>query len=46
MRYTTLQVGDGSWKTLLVVAEGLQILAQDQGLDAAAGTVLRAGTSW
>ena len=28
------------------MAEGLQILAQDQGLDAAAGTVLRAATSW
>ena len=50
-RYTPLQVGDGLWKTLLeirapAVAEGLQSLAQDKALDAAAGTVLRAGVSW
>ena len=49
-RYTPPQVGDGLWKTLLeigtpAVAEGLQSLAQGKALDAAAGTVLRAGVS-
>ena len=49
-RYTPPQVGDGLWKTLLeigapAVAEGLESLAQGKALDAAAGTVLRAGVS-
>ena len=49
-RYAPPQVGDGLWKTLWeigapAVVEGLQTLAQGQGLDAAAGTVLRAGVS-
>ena len=49
-RYTPPQVGDGLWKNLFeigapAVAEGLQSLAQGKALDAAAGTVLRAGVS-
>ena len=49
-RYTPPQVGDGLLKTLLEIgapalAEGLESLAQGKALDAAAGTVLRAGVS-